>query len=1728
MLNPNWHHSYSLPSRPCRAGLAATLVLSLLAFEPRAEVVDITPNIAVDVGNWTTTTVDKLDIRLNGFTGYKTTGAFGQVIVDYEEYKSGKVLHAQHIVRLPDAVGADGQMHAYFAITHSGDQDGFGADGYWMVAEIDAEDYDEVNDRITQDTNPNDGNSTEGRYVYEEHFTEDGVFSPNCTPTPCIKDGIWYSAAGDWNHPAAMARVGDVLLMVGQNWITTFIDSGDSPDAILFYDVSDPKSPQYIGKLDACDLNLVPVCVPGDFGLGRDEIDNLGLAYFEGEGTGDPDYYHLSVGRNTFTNFYCSEGLDCFKPPDTGNWMDKWQQGASTGAAGGQQGTIIHSREIYSEAPIPGEPCYKADGTLLQAGEFDAFCAPPGKPRAIFSFAAHSEGSRYVQGSCWPYTGGCSVETKDTPYPPFLGFLTDLHDFRKDAGIPLFDERHYVYTNPNNPSDVGTVLSPDPGSLEWKRGNRARNKVYFSQLTGECQGNSAGYVDTNGEVIIYCVAESNFLYDCGNDECNPIYQNRANSPPSFGVIKITDVNGNSVTYRGRGIADLDVLSKPPWGPGHFSNGSAKGVDWKNALRQPTTTIQSLYGEWHLFPAAEFAGDKVSVAQPRLSPYAVTDPGFGSFRVVPEHGIALYEGSKPSGSEKFTGRMVSAIRSVPTLVRYCGADDESCRALPAQDCGDGNFLGTYFEPCVFPRTFADKTSSFIVKNSAWNIYADEFFASSRFTTIDGTIRTEWSGANGVFSSGRSLKKLSPVSCARPLQPAGPFEVSFPYGDSRPLLSWPSVANASAYDIVVERDDGAIMLNDVRNDCDTCLAEPTKYFMPATNTLEVGETYSWRVRAVNKQEACYEAGPYSEPQSITIVGPAVQLSITQTTADPRGLGSGTIEFEAGSDAPASDRGDNYYNPGSVVILRATASEDSEFVTWAGAAASCGTAVTCQFTISTNLNVQAVFRPKPRLYRETGGRGTVAVNPSGVECVNTSGYDCDAYATGTQVTLTAAPDPTSTTFGRWTGDADCSDDDDADGNPLTSRVTLSETKSCTAIFDPTHYVLEVTTSGGGTVSGSDSSGAITCDPQGQVCTKTYAVAAGEQTVTLSATPDTGFRFVRWYGDAACWSSANGEGRNNPIDVTVGSTDVSCRAQFVDENGVFTLNVQKQGAGAGASKVTAIVTAPTPGDLPDIDCPLPACTTEVPATATIQLTATPVRGARFDGWGGSSPLCEGTGSDPVITVDMVDAAILLGDLSCRANFSAKILLIDGSANGSTTGPRVNYGQVFNTLPDVDYDEWSVRNPGAGGVVNSVREEPTAADLAPYSRVIWFSADASTAVSFSPAAGPSPEAETALGEYLDGGGCLMLSSPEYFADRGGLTSFAQSYFGVSAISTDVSAVTQVSGAGLLQGFSGLSTSTLDYGTATNANLDSSLSDAVIADIDPDTNALLQYDDGTLAGVGRDNGVYRTAFLGFPFLALPSGTARIEVMGTFLDYCLQIEKDDEFEANDDGEAGNIRSNIDDERATRLQGDVNLADLKILPGNDDWYRWETSVKADTRFEILFSHNSGDLNFDLYEGNRRDPIETIQSTDDNEFRNFFTVPETSGGATNYYFLRVYGVDGASNSYTLRISSGWVDLDDDGVSNYDDIDDDGDGMSDDFENLYGFDPLLADDAYEDADGDGFTNLDEALGGSNPQDSASVPTAAPVEPAGFFSLPEVCDPLDTSGCTPVVLPWLDLLLGD
>ena len=87
--------------------------------------------------------------------------------------------------------------------------------------------------------------------------------------------------------------------------------------------------------------------------------------------------------------------------------------------------------------------------------------------------------------------------------------------------------------------------------------------------------------------------------------------------------------------------------------------------------------------------------------------------------------------------------------------------------------------------------------------------------------------------------------------------------------------------------------------------------------------------------------------------------------------------------------------------------------------------------------------------------------------------------------------------------------------------------------------------------------------------------------------------------------------------------------------------------------------------------------------------------------------------------------------------------------------------------------------------------------------------------------------------------------------------------------------------------------------------------------------------------------------------------------------------------------------------------------------------------------------------------------------------------------------FNYDDVSNFTTQGVSNS-LDTDGDLIANFADLDEDGDGMPDAWEIQYGFNPLDPSDAAKDANGNGISNLQEFLNGTNPistNTSVSVP---------------------------------------
>jgi hypothetical protein len=229
------------------------------------------------------------------------------------------------------------------------------------------------------------------------------------------------------------------------------------------------------------------------------------------------------------------------------------------------------------------------------------------------------------------------------------------------------------------------------------------------------------------------------------------------------------------------------------------------------------------------------------------------------------------------------------------------------------------------------------------------------------------------------------------------------------------------------------------------------------------------------------------------------------------------------------------------------------------------------------------------------------------------------------------------------------------------------------------------------------------------------------------------------------------------------------------------------------------------------------------------------------------------------------VMASNLCGDgaVSAVSSFTTgtvpPILLVDDDDNGPDV--RSFYTAALDGLGLV-YDVWNTNNSD---------NEPTAAQLAPYDVVIWFTGD-----EFGGFCGPSGASEAALASWLTGGGCLFICSQDYRYDRG-FTAFMDSQLGVTSITNDV-AQTSATGTGSV--FTGLGPYALSY-PFTN------FSDRMVIDADAETAFMGSTSSGVQGpvAVNKDGGDWRTTYWAFPLEAVPDVNARRDLMGVVLDWC---------------------------------------------------------------------------------------------------------------------------------------------------------------------------------------------------------------------------------------------------
>lgn len=287
---------------------------------------------------------------------------------------------------------------------------------------------------------------------------------------------------------------------------------------------------------------------------------------------------------------------------------------------------------------------------------------------------------------------------------------------------------------------------------------------------------------------------------------------------------------------------------------------------------------------------------------------------------------------------------------------------------------------------------------------------------------------------------------------------------------------------------------------------------------------------------------------------------------------------------------------------VTLTATPGSGYVFGFWSG---DCTGSSGCSVLLDRDRSVTATFLPLYTLTVAKTGSGTVTSSPPGINC----GATCSAqFVSGTSVTLTATP-AAGYSFGSWLGDctggAGCS-------------VILDQARSVTARFRP---ILSVTRIGPGSVSSSPAG--ILCEPS---CSASFDL---NSSVTLTATPDTGYVFQEWSGGCT--------GSGSCVLTMDGPKSVSAR--FGPR-----LTVTTVGLGTVTSTPAGIT---CPGNT--------TCGSPFQQDSTVSLAAAANANYVFRGWSGA---CTGTGACLVT---------MSGDQSVTANFDP-ILTVAVAGPGSVT----------------------------------------------------------------------------------------------------------------------------------------------------------------------------------------------------------------------------------------------------------------------------------------------------------------------------------------------------------------------------------------------------------------------------------------------------------------------------
>lgn len=299
---------------------------------------------------------------------------------------------------------------------------------------------------------------------------------------------------------------------------------------------------------------------------------------------------------------------------------------------------------------------------------------------------------------------------------------------------------------------------------------------------------------------------------------------------------------------------------------------------------------------------------------------------------------------------------------------------------------------------------------------------------------------------------------------------------------------------------------------------------------------------------------------------------------------------------------------YAPGTEVTVTAVANSGYTFTEWSGDLSGSNPSET--ITVNGNMNIVANFgQPQFTFSATSAGNGTVDWTPKKA-----------SYAAGEVIEVTATPD-SGFAFGSWTGDLAST------VNPLT--FPINGNTSVVANFVASQlYTLSVSVPGGG--------GTVTQNPPGP----NYPSGT---TVTLTAVPNAGKKFVQWGGDAS--------GTNPSTQVTM-TGNKAVTATFDDDGEPLTITIAPSGGGTVTKS-------------PNQNFYLPG--------TVVTLTAAPTAGWTFVNWSGDA---SGTNLTTTVTIG-ADGADVTATFSPPSTFTLTTSVVgNGTIKISPEKPEYTFGE--------------------------------------------------------------------------------------------------------------------------------------------------------------------------------------------------------------------------------------------------------------------------------------------------------------------------------------------------------------------------------------------------------------------------------------------------------------------